>query len=256
MLKRVSSAVTAASDAGHRPPHRGRPTRAQRPPSDFCVHASRRCGPARGSLAARLFADDLPRLLAQHLLLVGVAVACACALGVPLGAAAAAWPRWEGPVMAAVGLLQTIPALALLAILIPLLGQIGTAPALVALTLYALLPIARNTATGLNEVPRGLRDSGTALGLTASQRWRAVDLPLAAPTIIAGIKTAAVITVGTATIAAFVGAGGLGERIVTGLALNDHAMLLAGALPAAALALVTQGVFALVERVVAPRRAA
>ena len=158
--------------------------------------------------------------------------------------------------MAAVGLLQTIPSLALLAMLIPLLGQIGTVPALVALTLYALLPITRNTATGLNEVPRGLRESGTALGLTAAQRWRAIDLPLAAPTIIAGIKTAAVITVGTATIAAFVGAGGLGERIVTGLALNDHAMLLAGALPAAALALATQAVFALVERLVTPPRVA
>jgi osmoprotectant transport system permease protein len=210
----------------------------------------------RAGVLARLFADDLPRLVAQHLLLVGIAVAAACALGVPIGAAAAAWPRFEGPVMAVVGLLQTIPSLALLAMLIPLLGRIGTVPALVALTLYALLPIARNTATGLDEVPRGLRDSGTALGLTAAQRWRAIDLPLAAPTIIAGIKTAAVITVGTATIAAFVGAGGLGERIVTGLALNDHAMLLAGALPAAALALVTQAAFALVERLVTPPRAA
>jgi osmoprotectant transport system permease protein len=212
---------------------------------------------ASGSdLLGRVFANDLPRLVGQHLLLVGVAVFFACLMGVPLGAAAAAWPRWEGPVMAAVGLLQTIPSLALLAILIPLLGRIGTLPALIALTLYALLPIARNTATGLVEVPRGLRDSGTALGLTAAQRWRAVDLPLAAPTIIAGIKTAAVITVGTATIAAFVGAGGLGERIVTGLALNDHALLLAGALPAAALALLTQGVFAFLERLVTPPRAA
>src|SRR5262249_57411322 len=136
----------------------------------------------------RVFADALPRLLAQHLLLVVVAVAAACVLGVPLGAAAASWPRWEGPVMAAVGLLQTIPSLALLAMLIPLLGQIGTAPALVALTLYALLPITRNTATGLTEVPRGLRESGTALGLTAAQRWRAIVLPLAAPTIIARIN--------------------------------------------------------------------
>jgi osmoprotectant transport system permease protein len=211
--------------------------------------------PAGGELFGRVFGDDLPRLVGQHLLLVGVAVLFAGLMGIPLGAAAAAWPRWEGPVMAVVGLLQTIPSLALLAMLIPLLGRIGTVPALVALTLYALLPIARNTATGLAEVPRGLRDSGTALGLTAGQRWRAIDLPLAAPTIIAGIKTAAVITVGTATIAAFVGAGGLGERIVTGLALNDHALLLAGALPAAALALLTQAVFALLERLVTPPRA-
>ena len=205
-------------------------------------------------LRDRLFADDLGRLLGQHLLLVGIAVACACALGIPLGAAAAAWPRSEGPVMAAAGVLQTIPSLALLAMLIPLLGRIGTAPALVALTLYALLPIARNTATGLKEVSPGLREAGTALGLTPAQRWRAIDLPLAAPTLMAGIKTAAVITVGTATIAAFVGAGGLGDRIVTGLALNDHALLLAGAIPAAALALLTQGVFGLLERAVTPRR--
>ena len=204
----------------------------------------------------RLFAADLPHLLWQHLLLVVVAVSCATLLGVPLGAAAAAYPRSEGPVMATVGVLQTIPSLALLAILIPLMGRIGTGPALVALTLYALLPIARNTATGLMGVPAGLREAGTALGLTPSQRWQAVDVRLALPTIMAGIGTAAVITVGTATIAAFVGAGGLGERIVTGLALNDHAMLLAGAVPAAVLALLVQGSFALIERLVTPRAAA
>ena len=204
----------------------------------------------------RLFAADLPRLLGQHLLLVAVAVFCATLLGVPLGAAAAAYPRSEGPVMATVGVLQTIPSLALLAMLIPLLGRIGTVPALVALTLYALLPIARNTATGLLGVSSGLREAGTALGLTPAQRWRAVDLRLALPTIMAGIGTAAVITVGTATIAAFVGAGGLGDRIVTGLALNDHAMLLAGAVPAAVLALVVQGLFALLERLATPRQTA
>ncbi len=204
----------------------------------------------------RLFAGDLARLLGQHLLLVAVAVVCATLLGVPLGAAAAAYPRSEGPVMATVGVLQTVPALALLAMLIPLLGRIGTVPALVALTLYALLPIARNTATGLLGVSAGLREAGTALGLTPAQRWRAVDVRLALPTIMAGIGTAAVITVGTATIAAFVGAGGLGERIVTGLALNDHAMLLAGAVPAAVLALLVQGLFALIERAVTPRKTA
>jgi len=213
-------------------------------------------GALHGRFLQRLFAADLARLLGQHLLLVAVAVGCATLLGVPLGAAAAAWPRGEGPIMATAGVLQTVPSLALLAMLIPLLGRIGTAPALVALTLYALLPIARNTATGLLGVPAGLREAGTALGLTPSQRWQAVDVRLALPTIMAGIGTAAVITVGTATIAAFVGAGGLGERIVTGLALNDHAMLLAGAVPAAALALVVQGVFALVERWATPRQAA
>ena len=209
-----------------------------------------------GRFAARLFAADLARLLGQHLVLVAVAVFFATLLGVPLGAAAAAYPRSEGPVMATVGVLQTIPSLALLAMLIPLLGRIGTVPALVALTLYALLPIARNTATGLLGVSAGLREAGTALGLTPAQRWAAVDLRLALPTIMAGIGTAAVITVGTATIAAFVGAGGLGDRIVTGLALNDHAMLLAGAVPAAVLALVVQGLFALLERLVTPRQTA
>ena len=215
-----------------------------------------RDGHAGQRFLTRLFAADLAPLLGQHLLLVAVAVFCATLLGVPLGAAAAAYPRSEGPVMAAVGVLQTIPSLALLAILIPLMGRIGTGPALVALTLYALLPIARNTATGLLGVPAGLREAGTALGLTPAQRWRAVDVRLARPTIMAGIGTAAVITVGTATIAAFVGAGGLGDRIVTGLALNDHAMLLAGAIPAAVLALLVQGLFALVERLVTPRHAA
>ena len=208
-----------------------------------------------GRFVTRLFAPDLARLLGQHLLLVVVAVLCATLLGVPLGAAAAAYPRFEGPVMATVGVLQTIPSLALLAMLIPLMGRIGTVPALVALTLYALLPIARNTATGLMGVSAGLREAGTALGLTPVQRWMAVDVRLALPTIMAGIGTAAVITVGTATIAAFVGAGGLGDRIVTGLALNDHAMLLAGALPAAVLALVVQALFALLERAVTPRAA-
>ena len=206
-----------------------------------------------GRFLKRLFAPDLARLLGQHLLLVIVAVVCATVLGVPLGAAAAAYPRSEGPVMATVGVLQTIPSLALLAMLIPLMGRIGTGPALVALTLYALLPIARNTATGLLGVPPGLREAGTALGLTPAQRWTAIDVRLALPTLMAGIGTAAVITVGTATIAAFVGAGGLGDRIVTGLALNDHAMLLAGAVPSAVLALVVQGLFALLARWVTPR---
>lgn len=202
----------------------------------------------QGGLMQRLFADDLGRLTVQHLLLVAVAVLVACLVGIPLGAAAAALPRVEQPVMALVGLLQTVPSLALLAMLIPLLGRIGTVPALVALALYALLPIVRNTATGLQQVPAGLREAGTALGLTAPQRWRSIDLPLAAPVLLAGIKTATVISVGTATIAAFIGAGGYGERIVTGLALNDHTALLAGAIPAAVLALVAQLVFELAER--------
>lgn len=217
--------------------------------------AARSAPGTRSGFVDRLFADDLGRLAREHVVLVLVAVLAAALVGIPLGAAAAAVPRLEAPLLALVGVLQTVPSLALFAMLIPLLGRIGTVPALVALTLYALLPIVRNTATGLLQVPRGLRDAGTALGLTPWQRWRTIDLPLAAPVVLAGVKTAAVITVGTATIAAFIGAGGFGERIATGLALNDHAALLAGALPAAALALATQALFGLVEWIAGGRRA-
>jgi osmoprotectant transport system permease protein len=169
-------------------------------------------------------------------------------IGVPLGTAAAAWPRVEQPVMAAVGLLQTVPSLALFAMLIPLLGRIGTLPALVALSLYALLPVVRNVTTGLQQVPAVLRDAARSLALSGWQRWWLIELPIAMPVVVAGVKTAAVITVGTATIAAFIGAGGFGERIATGLALNDNATLLAGAVPAAVLALLTQGLFEWIER--------
>jgi osmoprotectant transport system permease protein len=128
------------------------------------------------------------------------------------------------------------------------MGAIGTAPALVALFLYALLPIVQNAHAGLAGVGAGMRQAAMALGLSARERLLRIELPLALPTLVAGIKTSAVINVGTATIAAFIGAGGYGERIVSGLALNDSAMLLAGAVPAAALALLVQGAFELAER--------
>jgi osmoprotectant transport system permease protein len=144
--------------------------------------------------------------------------------------------------------LQTIPALALLAFLITALDRIGTLPAIVALFLYSLLPIVRNTESGLAGVPGSLRQAATALGLTDWRRLRLIELPLAARTILAGIKIAAVINVGTATIAAFIGAGGYGERIVAGLAVNDHALLLAGAVPAAIMALAVQWIFDFLER--------
>jgi osmoprotectant transport system permease protein len=142
----------------------------------------------------------------------------------------------------------------LLALLISLTGMIGTWPTLIALTLYALLPIVRNTCAGLLEVPSGVSEAGTALGLHRSQVLRAVQLPIALPLILAGIRTAAVINIGTATIAAFIGAGGFGERIVTGLALNDRELLLAGAIPAALLALVAEVGFELCERSLRRRR--
>lgn len=197
---------------------------------------------------ARLLAPDLPRLLAQHLALVLGSLALAVAVAVPLGIAAHRLPRLAGPVMAGVGLLQTLPSLALLAFLIVMVGRIGFLPALLALFVYALLPIVRNTHAGLQAVPAGLPQAALALGLTPAQTLRAIELPLALPTLMAGVKTAAVTNVGTATVAAFVGAGGLGERIVAGLAVNDSRLMLAGALPAALLAVVVQLVFDLLER--------
>jgi osmoprotectant transport system permease protein len=205
-------------------------------------------GELRGGLLGRLFDGNLWRLTREHVLLVALSLACAIAIGVPLGVLAAYAPRLKQGVMALVGLLQTVPSLALLAMLIPLLGTIGTLPALIALFLYALLPIVRNTCTGIEQIPPGLRMAALALGLTPRDRLLYIELPLALPVILAGVKTAAVMSVGTATIAAFIGAGGYGERIATGLALNDNEMLLAGAIPAAVLALLTQFAFEAIER--------
>jgi osmoprotectant transport system permease protein len=200
------------------------------------------------SFLARLFAPDLPRLLAQHLALVFGSLAIAVLLGVPVGVAAWRRPALSGWLLGGVGVLQTVPSLALLAFLIALLGTVGFWPALIALALYALLPIVRNTHAGLAGVPPGLSLAASALGLTRRQTLWAVQLPLARTTLLAGIKTAAVINVGTATMAAFIGAGGLGERIVAGLAVNDRAAMLAGALPAAVFALVVQWLFDALER--------
>jgi len=207
-------------------------------------------------LLSKTFGNGFGTLARQHLLLVALAILLGCGAGIPLGIVAALAPRLRQAVLAIAGVLQTIPSLALLAILIPLLGRIGTVPALVALCAYALLPIVRNTCTGLLQVPAGLRTAALALGMTRAQALARVELPLAAPVILAGIKTAAVMSVGTATIAAFIGAGGFGERITTGLALNDNDMMLAGAIPAALLALLTQAGFEAAERVLARRRGA
>jgi osmoprotectant transport system permease protein len=203
---------------------------------------------AQRGLAAKLVGPDLGRLTLQHLALVAVSVGVAALIAIPLAVLVFPHPRARAALLGVTGLLQTIPSLALLAILIWLLGAIGVVPAVLALTLYALLPIMRNTVTGLAEVPAGLRDAGSALGMTTVQRLRLVELPLASPTILAGLRTATTIAIGTATIAAFVGAGGYGERIVTGLAINDSDLLLAGALPAAALALVSEALFEAIAR--------
>ena len=210
---------------------------------------------ARQTLLQRLFAPDFARLTLQHLMLVFGSLGVAILIGVPLGIAAWRWPRSTGWVLGAVAVLQTVPSLALLAFLIALLGSIGLVPALIALFLYALLPIVRNTHSGLRGVPDGLAQAALSLGLTPRQCLREVQLPLAMPTLLAGVKTAAVINVGTATVAAFIGAGGYGERIVAGLAVNDTAVMLAGAVPSAVLALLVQAGFDWAERRIVRERA-
>jgi len=208
-----------------------------------------------GSFPAYLWerrATLLPLAL-RHLLLVGVSLAAAVAVAVPLGLAL---ERVRGgaaeAAVRAVGLLQVVPSIALLAFMIPLLG-IGVVPALVALFLYSLYPIVRNTYTGVRDASPEATGAALALGMTPGQVLRYVRLPLAAPLILAGVRTAAVMNVGTATLAAFIGAGGLGDPIAAGLALSDARMILSGAVPAALLALAVDGVLGGVERWVRPR---
>lgn len=203
-------------------------------------------------LISRLFAPDFWRLTLEHCLLVFGALVLSVGVGVPLGVWAARSKRALPWIMGVTGVLQTIPALALLAFLIAALGRIGMVPAVIALFLYGLLPIVRNTESGLSGVSPGLRRAGYALGLRSGEVTRLIDLPLALPSVLAGIKISAVVNVGTATIAAFIGAGGYGERIVAGLAVNDHRVMLAGAIPAAALALLIQALFEAGERVWRP----
>jgi osmoprotectant transport system permease protein len=191
-------------------------------------------------------------LTLRHLMLVGVSLAGALVVAVPLGLALERSRRMAESVIRGVGLLQTLPSIALLAFMIPLLG-IGVLPALVALFLYSLYPILRNTYTGVRDAAPDAVAAAWALGMTPLQVLRYVRLPLAAPIIMAGIRTAAVINVGTATLAAFIGAGGLGDPIAAGLALSDTRMILSGALPAALLALLVDGALGVGERMVSPR---
>ncbi len=192
-------------------------------------------------------------LTLRHLLLVGVSLLAAIAVALPLGLALERGRRAAETVIRGVGVLQTLPSIALLAFMIPLLG-IGVIPALVALFLYSLYPILRNTYTGVRDAAPAAVSAAAAVGMTPRQVLGYVRLPLAAPTIMAGIRTAAVINVGTATLAAFIGAGGLGDPIAAGLALSDTRMILSGALPAAVLALLVDGVLGVCERVVTPGR--
>jgi osmoprotectant transport system substrate-binding protein/osmoprotectant transport system permease protein len=192
-------------------------------------------------------------LTARHLLLVTVSLLIAIFVGVPLGLLLERHAAAAEPVIRGVGVIQTLPGIALLAFMIPLLG-IGVTPAIVALALYSLYPIVRNTYTGVRDADPAAVDAARALGMTGTQILRSVRLPLAAPVIMAGIRTAAVIDVGTATLAAFIGAGGLGEPIVSGLALSDTNMILSGAVPAAVLAILVDTTLAGVERFLRPGR--
>ena len=194
---------------------------------------------------------DLLRMTARHLLLVALSLAAAITVAVPLGLALERLPGGAEATVRAAGLLQTMPGIALLAFMIPLLG-IGVLPAVAALFLYSLYPILRNTWTGIRDAAPEAVASGAALGMTGRQILRYVRLPLAAPVIMAGVRTAAVINVGTATLAAFIGAGGLGDPIAAGLALSDTRMILSGAIPAALLALAVDALLAGVERLVRP----
>jgi osmoprotectant transport system permease protein len=201
-------------------------------------------------------AAEFWRLLAQHVLLVLLSTGVAVAVGVPIGIVAARRPRIGAPLAAFASLIQTVPSLALFGFLLPLplIGGIGARTALVALILYALLPVIRTTAAGLLAVEPSVIEAADAMGMTLRQRLLQVEVPLALPTIVAGIRVAAVVGVGTVTIAAAIGAGGLGDYIYRGLAMVDATVILAGAVPAAALALFLDGALLALERTVAKRR--
>lgn len=214
--------------------------------ADKPAGASSRIGLFEGTI------DVVRRHGPRHLMLVLVSLAMSIVVGVPLGVLAYVRRRLGVAVLGIAGIVQTIPSLALFCFFIPLLG-IGPVPALAALFLYGLLPIVRNTHAGLVSIPNDLREAAVAIGLSPGERLRHVELPLASRTILAGIKTSAVVAVGSATIAAFIGAGGFGEPISTGLSLNDVTIILEGAIPAAALALLVEAAFIPLERLIIPR---
>jgi len=200
------------------------------------------------------FAHKLMRWTVRHLELAGFSLLFSIIVGIPLGIWASRGGAIGHVILGFAGVVQTIPSLALLALLVPLpFFGISVRTAITALFLYGLLPIVRNTATGLQDIPRALRESAVALGLSSRARLWQIHLPMASRSILAGIKTSAVINVGTATLAALIGAGGLGEPILSGLNLNDHVTILQGAIPAAVLALLVQSLFDLLDRVLIPK---
>jgi osmoprotectant transport system permease protein len=220
--------------------------------ADFLGKAGLLSSEESSGIHVETWTDRLVRLTEQHLALVGLSLGAAIFIAVPLGILATFRPALGQVILGTAGILQTIPSIALLVFMIPLLG-IGAPPAMAALFLYSLLPIVRNTHAGLHDIPLPLRESALALGLPAAARLRLIELPMASRTILAGIKTAAVINVGTATLGGFIGAGGYGELIFTGLYKYDKALILQGAIPTAMLALLVQGFFELSDRVLVPR---
>jgi osmoprotectant transport system permease protein len=198
------------------------------------------------------FWGRMARYTWQHLALVGISLCLAIALAVPLGIFAARYRRLGQAVLGVTGILQTVPSLALFVFMIPVFG-IGAEPAIAALFLYSLLPIVRNTHAGLAGIPPPLLESAAALGLPPRVRLWRIELPLALRSILAGVKIAAVINVGTATLGALIGSGGYGQPILTGIRLDSIPLIMEGAIPAALLALVMQGVFELIERALTPR---
>ena len=206
-----------------------------------CVRLANSWGNRETMNAIASYLPELWLRLGEHILLTGASTLAAILIAVPLGIAAARVSILKGPVLGAVGILQTVPSLAMLAFLLVLTGKIGATPAVIALTLYALLPIVRNTVTGIDGVPEDAIEAANSIGMTSTQRLWLVELPLAKNVMIAGIRTAAVIGVGIATLAAFIGAGGLGQFINRGLALLNTDLILLGAVPAAALALMVDG---------------
>ena len=200
------------------------------------------------------FPHKLARWTLRHLQLAGFSLLLSIIVGIPLGIVASRGGAVGHVILGFAGVVQTIPSLALLALLVPLpFFGISIRTAIAALFLYGLLPIVRNTATGLQDIPRSLRESAVALGLSPIARLWQVYLPMASRSILSGIKTSAVINIGTATLAALIGAGGLGEPIISGLNLNDHVTILEGAIPAAVLALLVQWCFDLLDRVLIPK---
>jgi osmoprotectant transport system permease protein len=203
-----------------------------------------------------LHRGELATLFAQHVLLVAISTVVAVAIGVPLGIFAARRPRLSAPIIAVANIVQTVPSLAMFGFLlpVPLIGGVGARAAGFVLILYGLLPIIRTTIAGLNGIDRAVRDAGVAMGMTPRELLWQVELPLALPSIVAGVRVAAVVGVGTATIAAAIGAGGLGEYIYRGLSMVDTTVILAGAIPAAILALVVDGALWWIERRLSARR--